>query len=356
MLKIFIWTTLTLITAHLPAATYTLTNSSELDFADNETASQDIITTKNGSSVNFSGNSTAEDSTIIMDASILNFYDSSTASNALITLHNSSEVSFNDSATAAASTINAADNSTVIFYNADINDAVIDLSSGATLSCSGDAIIGSVIGDSSGQIALNNASISVGNNNSSTTFAGNITNCGCFVSISKVGNGIWTLTGDNSDYMDPVAIYAGGITLNGSIGSSISVIGGTLSGTGTLGGDLVVTGGAVSPGNTIGTLIVLGNYAPGPSAVYRVHVNGLGESSMLNISGTALLDGTVEVVSVDGTYDFEATYTIMEATTRDDFFTGISSPDPAVSYFLIYDSTHVYLRIQPKQIPYSPKF
>ena len=348
MLKIYIWTTLTLLTAHLPAATYTLTNPSELDFADNETASQDIITAQGRSCVNFFENSTAANSTIIMDASILNFYGTSTASNALISLNNSSEVSFNNSATAGACTINAADNSTVIFYNADINNAAIDLSTDASLSCSGDAIIGSISGDNTACIALYNASISVGNNNSSTAFAGNITNCGCFVSISKVGNGIWTLTGDNSDYMDPVAIMDGGIALNGSMGSSISVIGGILSGTGTLGGDLVVTGGVVSPGNTIGALTVLGNFAPGPSAVYRVQVNGLGESSMLNISGTALLDGTVEVVSVDGTYNFEATYTIMEATTRDDFFTGISSADPALSYFLTYDPTHVYLTIQPK--------
>jgi hypothetical protein len=74
----------------------------------------------------------------------------------------------------------------------------------------------------------------------------------------------------------------------------------TLRGTGTFSGS-VTNGGTVQPGSGIGTLIVDVDFAQLPSGVLQIEVGGSttpAQSDLLQVSGTATLDGTVQVVRV----------------------------------------------------------
>lgn len=105
-------------------------------------------------------------------------------------------------------------------------------------------------------------SVVIGGANTSTAFAGQLTNGGAgttILAVTKTGGGTLTLTGTNS-YTGATAIDGGTLAVNGSLaaGSLVSVnSGGTLRGTGNVNGQVsVFSGGTVAPGNGMGTLTV----------------------------------------------------------------------------------------------------
>jgi autotransporter-associated beta strand protein len=115
--------------------------------------------------------------------------------------------------------------------------------------------IGSLAGN--GMVLLASHTLSVGNNNLSTTFAGVIQESG---GLTKAGTGTLTLTGANT-YSGPTTVTAGMLRVNNSTGSGtgsgpVKIQAGTLGGTGTIAGPV-----------TIGT----GN---GPGAVLAPSVQG----------------------------------------------------------------------------------
>jgi len=96
--------------------------------------------------------------------------------------------------------------------------------------------------------------LTVGNNNTDTTYAGVLSAAG---SLIKVGNDKLTLSGANT-YTGTTTISAGTLQVNGSIaaGSTVTVASaGTLSGTGTLSGAVTVNG-TLKAGSSVGTLTV----------------------------------------------------------------------------------------------------
>ena len=101
---------------------------------------------------------------------------------------------------------------------------------------------------------VNSASpISIDTNSESVIYTGSIDSSN-FGGLTKVGNGILTLSGANT-YSGPTTINGGTLSVNGSIFSgSTSTInsGGILSGNGTV-GDVVASGGNLAPGNSVGT-------------------------------------------------------------------------------------------------------
>jgi autotransporter-associated beta strand protein len=115
--------------------------------------------------------------------------------------------------------------------------------------------IGSLAGN--GMVLLAGHTLSVGNNNLSTTFAGIIQESG---GLTKAGTGTLTLTGANT-YSGPTTVTAGTLRVNNSTGSGtgsgpVKIQAGAVGGTGTIGGQV-----------TIGT----GN---GPGAVLAPSVQG----------------------------------------------------------------------------------
>lgn len=187
-------------------------------------------------------------------------------------------------------------------------------------------------------------------NTDSTTladFAGTIQDFPSQVTtIIKSGPGTQILSGV-STHTGLTTVEEGFLVLNGSIAKDLFVdTFGTLKGVGTIGGNLINSG-LVSPGLSIGTLNVLGNYINNSSGFYAVEINGEGGSDLLNVTGSASLNGgTVVVTTEDGFFRFQEPYTIVTAlggvSGAYDGATSRAFIDPV----LTYDLNHVYLTIE----------
>jgi fibronectin-binding autotransporter adhesin len=83
------------------------------------------------------------------------------------------------------------------------------------------------------------------------------------------------------------------------LGGGLTVSGGTLSGGGTIAGNVAQTGGTISPGSSPGTLTIDGNYTGGRNGKVRIELNGTapGQFDVLTITGTAVLAGTLQLVT-----------------------------------------------------------
>src|SRR5262245_6703753 len=185
-------------------------------------------------------------------------------------------------------------------------NSAFTVASGATLNlASFNQTIGSLAG--AGSVTLGSATLTTGNDNTSTTFSGAISGTGGLV---KQGTGALTLTGASS-YTGATNINAGTLVVNGSLASSVFVnSGGTLRGIGSIGSLTVGNGAALSPGNSIGTLTVNGNLVMAAAATYIVEVSS-STADRTNVAGTASLGGTVQATFLSGTV--ARAYTILSA-------------------------------------------
>jgi autotransporter-associated beta strand protein len=184
----------------------------------------------------------------------------------------------------------------------------------ATLALNADNTIQGLMNEAGNNTAVQlNSNILTLNIASGATFgfSGVIAGSGGLV---MTGGGAEQLTG-TSTYTGPTTINGGLLSVNGSIASSsLTTVnaGGTLGGNGSVGNTLI-NGGTLSPGNSIGTLGVVGNLAFTTAATYLVQISQT-SSDLVSVSGTAKLAGTVQVVSIDGTYKFNQPHTILTAT------------------------------------------
>ena len=181
------------------------------------------------------------------------------------------------------------------------------IANGATLNLAGfNQSIGSLAG--AGAVTLGVATLTTGNDNTSTTFSGAISGTG---GLTKIGTGTLILTG-NSSYSGATTVNAGTLSVNGSITSSALTVnaGGTIGGNGTI-GNTTINGGTLSPGNSIGTLTVQGDLVLTSAAAYIVEVSPT-SADRTNVTGTASLGGSVQAVFGPGA-SFARTYTIFSA-------------------------------------------
>ncbi|MFZ5780337.1 MAG: autotransporter domain-containing protein [Pseudomonadota bacterium] len=262
---------------------------------------------------------------------------------------------------------------------------------GATLALAGfNQSIGSLAG--AGSVTLGAATLTTGNDNTSTTFSGVISGSG---GLSKIGSGTLTLSGANS-YSGGTVLAAGGLTVSGSLASGIIVNGGsllvsgsvtgdivqnagsasltgnvfggyalnggtasldgrvtgtvtanggTLSGSGAFGG-LTANGATVAPGNSIGTMTVGGNFSHA-GGLYQVEVNGSGQSDLIAVGGGATIGGTaVQVLAQPGAYARNTTYTILTAAGGvTGTYSGVTSNLAFLTPSLSYGADSVYLTL-----------
>ncbi|HET8923222.1 MAG TPA: hypothetical protein VFN26_09540 [Candidatus Acidoferrum sp.] len=128
---------------------------------------------------------------------------------------------------------------------------------------------------------------------------------------------------------------AGPTTLTTSVGPSGSISvgaagfnlnGGILNGTGTITGNVINNGGHVQPGlsPTPGTLTITGNYTQGAGGILDLALAGTtaGNFSVLAISGTATLGGTLNALSFGGfTPPASSSFQVMTFASRTGDFT-----------------------------------
>jgi len=158
-------------------------------------------------------------------------------------------------------------------------------------------------------------------NSAVTTLTGALSGTGSVTVNSGAGNAI--LSGNNT-YTGATTVTSGRLSVNGSITSPVTVAAaGTLGGTGTITGN-VVSNGLVSPGNSIGTLIINGNYSPSGSSSTHIEINPQGQCSVLNVSGTANLNGFLNIAADPGTYSPNVIYQFLTASTINGDFSGFT--------------------------------
>ena len=169
-----------------------------------------------------------------------------------------------------------------------------------------------------------------------------------FEQLTKTGSSVWTLTGTTA-FNGATTVDAGGLIVNGTLPSVVTVNGGYLGGTGTVSGIVVNNGGTVAPGNSIGTLNVSGNVAFNAGSTFQVEINAGGQSDKIAATGTATLNGgTVQIVPLGAGFLANTHYTILTATggVNGTFATLTTSGSPLVSGQLSYDANNVYFLLQ----------
>lgn len=116
--------------------------------------------------------------------------------------------------------------------------------------------------------------------------------------------GTFNLTGGTTTFSAGYLQTAGTTTFNGgNAAGTMTLNGGSLGGSGTLTGNLINNGGALNVGFSPGTLNIAGNLVLGPSSVINIELGGTTPGSgfdLINVSGTATLDGTLNVLAYGG--------------------------------------------------------
>ncbi len=95
----------------------------------------------------------------------------------------------------------------------------------------------------------------------------------------------------------------GMITLADIYANTVTLAGGVVDGVGTITADVNNTGATLAPGASPGTLIINGNYMQGANGILQIELGGLTQGisyDLLSISGTATLDGTLDLILFGG--------------------------------------------------------
>ncbi len=135
--------------------------------------------------------------------------------------------------------------------------------------------------------------------------------------LLKSGAGMLLLNGSNT-YSGATMVNGGTLEVGDVDHSSASVGGdvqvnatGTLRGHGTVVGNIANNGGTVTPGGSIGMLNVGGNYTQASNGVLAVEVSPTA-ASLLNVTGSATLNGVLAITYDPGTYTAKQ-YTLVSA-------------------------------------------
>lgn len=214
------------------------------------------------------------------------------------------------------------------------------------------------------------AILTVGGNNNSPTFSGVITNSGAgsALSLVKVGTGTQTLSGTNT-LAGFVRVEAGTLALSSAAnladatsitvnaGATILTIGRSdgslnigaaqvLTGEGTVIG-VISNRGAVAPGSPIGSFNQTGNYVQASSGVLQLAVAGPASHDALHSSGSATLDGALEVTLDSYTPVAGDSFPVLRFASRSGAFatTNLPALDPGLGWTVTYLSTGVVLAV-----------
>ncbi len=168
--------------------------------------------------------------------------------------------------------------------------------------------------------------------------AGSFTNTGTISAFSESGEAIgaelWSSTLRNTGEIFAntttgsatgiIAEDASSVINNGRIiGDSIISTNSWASGDGIFSGNVINTSGVVAPGNSIGTMTINGDYLQKADGSLNVDF-ARGQHDVLDVSGTATLDGALHLVLLD--YEAGGAYSFLQAGGIDGTFATVDVP------------------------------
>jgi autotransporter-associated beta strand protein len=210
--------------------------------------------------------------------------------------------------------------------------------------------VGSLTGGTAAA-TLGNGRLTVGADDSSTTYAGRIVDGATPTSLTKIGAGTLTLAGDNL-FTGPLSVLGGELAVRGTLAGAPArfAAGSVLSGQGTFASLTLEAGGTLAPGGGaggLGQITVAGNLTLAPGSLYRVDATADGRSDRLLVAGTAGLTGAaVQALADTGAYAPRTRYTILSAGGGvNGRFAGVSANFAFLTPFLGYAPNEVYLTL-----------
>lgn len=224
---------------------------------------------------------------------------------------------------------------------------------GGILDLNGFSLTMSLLDGTGGEINVNGGSLTI-NQTADGDFAGLFSGSNTST-ITKTNTNTLHLTGNSSAYAGTFTVNNGHLVVDGSLGGTMLVnANGRVSGIGTLGNTTIF--GTIAPGNSIGVLTINGNYVQAAGSIYEVEINSQGQSDLINVTGSANLNGgTVYVIKESGFYVPATRYTILTAAGGvNGQYSGLSQANlPYLDLSLVYDANHVYLDIARNTVDFS---
>jgi len=159
-------------------------------------------------------------------------------------------------------------------------------------SASSEAVAAGMLDAGSISLSYPSASLVFNHNSADYTLAANISGLG---SITQMGSGTTTLTGDSSAFggntwVTDGELRVGSFSTFARLGSYVTVTGGRLGGTGVVDRAIIADGGTLAPGDGgIGTL-ALGYLYMAPGSTYEVEITS-GSGDLVQVMDIAFLDG-----------------------------------------------------------------
>ena len=168
----------------------------------------------------------------------------------------------------------------------------------------------SLAGVAGSVVNLGSKNLDIGADNTSTTFAGTITNTG---SLTKRGTGTLTLSGANT-YTGATTVSTGSLLINGDQSAATGVLsvasGATLGGSGIIGGATTISGN-LQPGNSPGILTFSDGLTLESTAVTTMEINGTTLGSQydrIDVVGSLIYGGRL-TLSLGATFTEVGQYT-----------------------------------------------
>jgi uncharacterized protein with beta-barrel porin domain len=188
------------------------------------------------------------------------------------------------------------------------NSASVAVNATFTASALAATTINNFSGGGAGLVNLPTGSLTL-TQSSALTYAGAFAGGG---SIEKNGTAQLQLTGASPGFSGTLNVNAGEIKLNGSLGGHVTVDSGALfSGNATIGGTLTNSG-TVAAGNSVG-IINVATLVLNPGSLLEVEIDDDLTNDQIFATGTASVDGALNVTFLPGVYLPGMSYTIIEA-------------------------------------------
>lgn len=172
--------------------------------------------------------------------------------------------------------------------------------------------------------------------------------------LTKTSAGILNLQGDNS-YTGSTLVSGGVLTVNGVSTSATTIQNGTiLKGVGAIRAPVTIqSGGEISPGNSIGTISV-DSLVLDAGSVTSIELNDLGLCSQIQVSGSASLNGSLQLSFDAGTnYHGGQIFTIVSAGSLSGNFSSLISNAISLPFRSIYTDTTFQIELYVPSLGYA---